>query len=60
MSIEMQRLLLKEIQEKLSNIDRILNKDCCKVNNYTAHQLGQIHLILSMEDLLKEYAEEEK
>jgi hypothetical protein len=60
MSIEMQRLFLKEIQEKLSNIDKILNEDCCKVNNYTAHQLVQIHLILSTQDLLNEYAEEEK
>ena len=60
MSIDMQRLLLKEIQEKLSNIDRILNEDCCKVNNYTAHQLAQIHLILSAADLFKEYEEKEK
>lgn len=32
MSIEMQRLLLKEIQEELSNIDSILNKDYEKVS----------------------------
>lgn len=47
MSIEMQRLLLKEIKEELSNIDRILNEDCCKVDNYTANKLSKIHSILT-------------
>ena len=28
MSIEMQRLILKEILDELQNYDRILNKDC--------------------------------
>ena len=49
MSIEMQRLLLKEIQEELSNIDRILNEDYCSVNNYTADKLARIHSILTIE-----------
>ena len=45
----MQRLLLKEIQEELSNIDRILNEDYCSVNNYTADKLARIHSILTIE-----------
>ena len=49
MSIEMQRLLLKEIKEELSNIDRILNDDCCRVNDYTANKLSKIHSILTTE-----------
>ena len=50
MSIEMQRLLLKEIKEELSNIDRILNNDCCRVDDYTANQLSKIHSILTTEE----------
>ena len=50
MSIEMQKLLLKEIKEELSNIDRILNEDCHKVDTYTANQLSKIHSILTTEN----------
>ena len=49
MSIEMQRLLLKEIKEELSNIDRILNDDCCCVDDDTANKLSKIHFILTTE-----------
>lgn len=50
MSIDMQRLLLKEIKEELFNIDRILNEDCCKVDNKTANKLSKIHSILTVEE----------
>lgn len=50
MSIDMQRLLLKEIKEELSNIDRILNEDCCKVDDCTANKLSKIHSILMAEE----------
>jgi len=46
----MQRLLLKEIKEELSNIDRILNEDCCKVDDYTANKLSKMYSILTAEE----------
>ena len=46
MSIEMQRLLLKEIQEELSNIDRILNKDLCKLSDEYTKDLETVHKLL--------------
>lgn len=49
MGIKMQRLLLEEIKEELSNIDRILNEDRCKVDDYTADKLSRIHSILLTE-----------
>ena len=49
MSIEMQRLYLKEIQEELSNIDRILNKDCDKVSKKYEEKLVTIHNIICEE-----------
>ena len=50
MSIEMQRLLLEEIQKELSNIDRILNIDYCRVDDNTSNKLSKIHSILTTKD----------
>lgn len=45
----MQRLLLKEIQEELSNIDRILNEDYEKVSKECEEKLITICNIISKE-----------
>lgn len=49
MSIEMQRLLLKEIQEELANIDRILNEDYDRVSKECEEKLMSIHNIICEE-----------
>lgn len=46
MSIEMQRLILKEIQEELSNIDRILNDDHCSVTKECQEKLKKVHELI--------------
>ena len=50
MSIEMQRLYLKEILEELSNIDRILNEDYCRVSKEYEEKLVTIHTIIREEE----------
>ncbi len=50
MSIEMQRLVLKEILDKLQNYDRILNKDYDELNTETCRKLSHIHTYLLNED----------
>ena len=49
MSIEMPRLILKEIQEELSNIDRILNEDYEKVSKECEKKLIKILNVISEE-----------
>lgn len=50
MSIEMQRLYLKEIVEELSDIDRILNREYNKISKKWEEKLVEIHHIVKEED----------
>ena len=50
MSIEMQRLILKEILCELKNLDRIINDDCCVVNKETEVKLFKIHRLLTEDE----------
>ena len=50
MSLEMQRLVLKEIMEELKNYDRILNSDNDRLNIETCKKLLFVHDYLLDED----------
>ena len=47
MTLEMQRLYLKEILDELSNYNRILNDDCSRVNEDSVNRLVAVHSILT-------------
>ena len=49
MTLEMQRLYLKEILDVLNNYDRIMNKDCSKIKDEIMNDLVDIHSILVKE-----------
>ena len=50
MSLEMQQLMFKEIWSELEDIDRILNRDRCKVNKACEKKLKRIHEMLCDDD----------
>ena len=43
MTLEMQRLYLKELMEEINNIDRIMNSDGDKVNDATMDIIVRFH-----------------
>lgn len=47
MSIEMQRLMLKEVIEQIEQYNNILNKDCSKVSPEASEKLKKVHEILT-------------